>query len=335
MTQGNKNHQKISILSIVSGLTLLIVFSMVFSACGGASSADTGSAASMNAPAHSASGSSSGASSQSQQYGNKSGSATGGANNAPPQYLIKSLNVMFNVKDTRQAAIQLQSWISATDPRSSSAGSDYKQVSDNLYAVSLTFTVQSTLYPRIYSYLQSYTAQNGGQLVSFSESVQDVTNDYVDNQSRLTNLRGEQQRLLTLMSQAQALNDILNIEQRLTDVEGQIEQIEAHLNSLNGQITFYTVAITLQPLALAGPAPAPKDSSWSPAQIWQGAVAAAVAVGQVLLTITIWLLVFSIYIVPLAVLGLGVRWLRKKRMMQRIAPKVAPVAVASTSSQSE
>ena len=333
MTQENshKQHQKMSILSIVSGLTLLLIFSIVFSACGGAGASSAGTAASMNAPAHSAAGTSSGASSQSQQYGNKNGSASSDA----PQYLIKTLNVTFNVKDTRQAAVQLQSWISATDPRSSSAGTNYQQVGDNLYNVSLTFTVQSTLYPRVYSYLQSYTAQNGGQLVSFNESVQDVTNDYVDNQSRLTNLRGEQQRLLTLMSQAQALNDILNIEQRLTDVEGQIEQIEAHLNSLNGQLTFYTVAITLQPLTLAGPAPAPKDSSWSPVQIWQGAVSAAVAVGQVLLTITIWLLVFSIYIVPLAVLGLGVRWLRKKHMMQRIAPKVAPVAVTSTPSQSE
>ena len=39
----------------------------------------------------------------------------------------------------------------------------------------------------------------------------------------LTNLRGEQQRLLTLMGQAQSLSDVLTIEQRLTDVEGQIE----------------------------------------------------------------------------------------------------------------
>lgn len=330
MAQRNTHYQW---LSVFSGFTILIIFSIVLSACGGAgaSTASAGSSAVMNAPAHDAAGTSS----QSQQYGSKSTSTSTGTSVDAPQYLIKSLNVTLAVKDTRQAAIQLQSWISETDPRSSSAGTNYQQVGNNLYNVSLTFSVQSTLYPHVYTYLQNYTAQNGGQLVSFAETVQDVTNDYVDSQSRLTNLRGEQQRLLTLMGQAQALNDILNIEQRLTDVEGQIEQIEAHLNSLNGQVTFYNVAITLQPLTLAGPAPTPKGSSWSPAQIWQGAVSAAVAVGQVLLTVTIWLLVFSIYIIPLAALALVVRWLRKKRMMQRVLPKVSPVAVASTSSQSE
>lgn len=320
-------------LSVLSGFTILIIFSIVLSACGGGASTAS-SAGVMNSSSHAAAGV--GTSSQySSLQSSKNAGNTSNAGVDTPQYLIKSLNVILQVKDTRQAAIQLQSWMSATDPHSSSAGTNYQQVGNNLYNVSLTFSVQSTLYPRVYTYLQNYTTQNGGQLVSFAETVQNVTNDYVDSQSRLTNLRGEQQRLLTLMGQAQALNDILNIEQRLTDVEGQIEQIEGHLNSLNGQITFYTVAITLQPLTLAGTAPTPQGSSWSPAQIWQGAVSAAVAVGQVLLTVTIWLLVFSIYIVPLAVLGLAVRWLRKRRMMQRIAPKVAPVAVASTSSQSE
>ena len=65
--------------------------------------------------------------------------------------------------------------------------------------------------------------------VSYNETVQDETNDFLDTQSRLTNLRAEQPRLLTLLSQAQNLGDTLQVEQRLTDVEGQIENIEVHL----------------------------------------------------------------------------------------------------------
>src|SRR5258708_27812889 len=153
------------------------------------------------------------------------------------------------VKDTRQVASNLQSWINTTDPRSSSAGIDYEQTGDNLYTVSMTFSVGSTAYTQIEEYLASYVQQHGGKLLNLHESVQDVTNDYIDTQSRLTNLRGEQQRLLVLLSNTTALSDILTVEDKLTGVEGQIEDIESHLNALKNQTTFYTVTLNLQPLA--------------------------------------------------------------------------------------
>jgi len=49
----------------------------------------------------------------------------------------------------------------------------------------------------------------------------------------LQNLRVEQGRLQDLLSHAQALSDVLSIDQQLTDVEGQIESDEAQLNTLN------------------------------------------------------------------------------------------------------
>jgi len=172
----------------------------------------------------------------------------------------------------------------------------------------MTFSVQAALYPRIESYLNSYPALHNGRLISTTKSTQDVTGDYVDTQSRLKNLHGEQDRLLTLLSHASALGDILAIDQRLTDVEGQIEQIDAHLNQLNGQVSFYTIAINLQPSqAVLAPPPAP----WSPAKIWQDAVGAAGAFAQVLATMVIWLAVFSVYVIPLALLAwLVLRWRR-------------------------
>jgi len=52
-----------------------------------------------------------------------------------PQYLIKTLKVSMVVKDTRSVASAIQAWISSTDPRSSTAGSDYEATGDNLYNV--------------------------------------------------------------------------------------------------------------------------------------------------------------------------------------------------------
>ncbi len=224
----------------------------------------------------------------------------------PQQYLIKSLNITMEVKDTQRVANDLQSWMSTTDPLSTAENINYEQVGDNLYNISMTFSVQAALYPRIESYLNTYPTLHNGRLISTTKSTQDVSGDYVDTQSRLKNLRGEQERLLTLLSHASVLGDILAIDQRLTDVEGQIEQIEAHLNQLNGQVSFYTIAINLQPgQAVLSPPPAP----WSPAKIWQDALGAAVAFAQVLATALIWLAVFSVYVIPLVlIVWFVLRW---------------------------
>jgi len=294
-----KNHKWSILLQCIVALLALLV-----AGCGGAATSSSGSnGASIPAPAaHNA------ASSSNQQK-------TPGR---PQQYLIKTLNITMEVKDTQRVANDLQSWISATDPLSTAQNINYEQVSGNLYNVSMAFSVQASLFPRIESYLNNYPIQHNGRLLNTSMSTQDVSSDYVDTQSRLNNLRGEQQRLLTLLSHASALGDVLSIDQRLTDVEGQIEQIEAHLNSLNGQITFYNISISLQP----GQAALTPSTGWSVSTIWQNALSAAIVFAQVLATVFIWLLVFSVYIIPLALIVWFVRrWRRAQE--QRAAPAVA------------
>jgi len=294
-----KNH-KWSILL----LCIVVLLALLVAGCGGAVTSSSGSnGASIPAPA-----ARNAASSSNQQK-------TPGR---PQQYLIKTLNITMEVKDTQRVANDLQSWISATDSLSTAQNINYEQVGDNLYNVSMAFSVQASLFPRIESYLNNYPIQHNGRLLNTSMSTQDVSSDYVDTQSRLNNLRGEQQRLLTLLSHASALGDVLSIDQRLTDVEGQIEQIEAHLNNLNGQITFYNISISLQPSQAA----LTPSTGWSVSTIWQNALSAAIAFAQVLATVFIWLVVFSVYIIPLALIVWFVRrWRRAQE--QRAAPAVA------------
>ncbi|MDQ6660096.1 MAG: DUF4349 domain-containing protein [Chloroflexota bacterium] len=300
----------------------MVIFSLLLSACAGAGSASTSGTTTSAAPSNSGQSHSTGSAPTSNQ--NKS---TGAGKTVPdgPQYLIKSLNVGLAVNDTRKVAADLQSWVIATDPHATSAGTDYEQVSDNLYNVSMTFSVEASIYPQVYNYLRDYTLQHKGKLVAFNEKVQDVTNDFVDTQSQLKNLRGEQQRLLDLLSHAQALGDIITIEQRLTDVEGQIEQIEAHLKGLSGQTTFYNVSIMLQPSSTAA-VDNPGSTPWNPGQIWQNAFGAASIFGQGLATLFIWLVVFSIYILPIALLIWAFLWWRRRHF----APRVAPAAATTT-----
>ncbi len=276
---------------------ILAILTLLLAACGGsASTSSASSGLSANAPVHQV------ASTSSQSSSSFSGKNTKSTTSFGPQYLIKSLQVNMLVKDTRQVAGDLQSWIATTDPRSTSAGIDYEQTYDNLYNVNMTFSVTSAQYSQIEEYLAGYAQQHGGKLTSLHESVQDVTNDYIDTQSRLTNLRGEQQRLLTLLSNTSNLGDIIAVEGKLTDVEGQIEDIEAHLNLLKNQTTFYTVTIGLQPITPIAPPP-PTSTPWSLAQVLHDSWTTALGFGQGLAALLIWVVVFSIYLIPAAFIG--------------------------------
>jgi Domain of unknown function (DUF4349) len=218
-----------------------------------------------------------------------------------PPYLIKTLNVGLAVNDTRKTADDLQAWIAATDPKSTSAGINVESMDNNQFRISLNFRVQANLYPQIQQYLSNYASQHDGRLLNLQESVQDVSNDYVDTQSRITNLQTELQRLRDLLNRAQSLSDILSIEQRLTDVEGQLEQLEAHLQSLTGQVTFYSITIALQPLSSVVQ-PAPKQTSWDPGKVLHDAFSSAISFSQWLVTLLIWLAIFSIFIIPAALI---------------------------------
>lgn len=302
--------------------TGLIILALLVAACGAATT--TGASNSASAPIAGPAQHSVSTSANVNSSASLPGTPTTSKSSTTPsaaQYLIKSLAVNMEVKDTRRVAADLQGWISTTDPGSSSAGIDYEQVGDNLYSVSMQFEVQATDYTQVKLYLEDYTTQHGGKLLSLHETVQDVTNDFIDSQSRLRNLKGEQQRLLTLLSNTTALGDILSIEQRLTDVEGQIENTEAHINALSGQTTFYTVSISLQPIAFTPPPPPPPNSTWSGLKTLQDAWSASLAFGEVLATLFIWLLSFSIYIVPAAAIAWFV-WLRRRAHL--VAPMPAP-----------
>lgn len=240
--------------------------------------------------------------------------------NNGPQYLVKSLNVTIAMKDPQKAADALQSWISTTDPRSTSAGVNYTQAGNNTYNITLSFSVQTSLYPQIQHYLQNYAQQQKGQLVGFQETVQDVTTGYIDTQSQLKNLRGEQARLLDLLHNAQTLNDTLAIEQKLTDVEGKIETLEEQSNNLNHQLAYYTVTINIQPLDGTLPVqPAPQG--WSFGQTFHDAFAASFAFAQAVATFLIWLLAYSIYIIPIAIIAWFIRRWRKRIQVSTPTPK--------------
>lgn len=82
-------------------------------------------------------------------------------------------------------------------------------------------------------------------IVSKSETVTDVTLQYVDMESHKKTLQAEQSRLLELMGQVETIEDIITLENRLSEVRYQIESMEAQLRAMDNQVSYSTVYLTV------------------------------------------------------------------------------------------
>ena len=78
-------------------------------------------------------------------------------------------------------------------------------------------------------------------VISKTESVDDVTLQYVDTQSRMEALEAEQDRLLELMEQAETMSDLLEIEERLTQVRYELESVASQLRVMDNQVSYATI----------------------------------------------------------------------------------------------
>lgn len=87
---------------------------------------------------------------------------------------------------------------------------------------------------------------------------QDVTEEFVDSQSRLASMRATEQRLLSFLNQARTVEDALLVQEQLTLLQQDIEQTQGRINALSERAAFSLIEVTLRltPIAIgvdAGP----------------------------------------------------------------------------------
>ena len=82
-----------------------------------------------------------------------------------------------------------------------------------------------------------------GEVVSLVETGEDVTDNYVDLQSQLRNLKVSEQRLLELLSHTASVKDLLEAEKEVTRTRGEIEKIEGQLKQMDHRVDFAAVRV--------------------------------------------------------------------------------------------
>ncbi len=75
---------------------------------------------------------------------------------------------------------------------------------------------------------------------------EDVTDEYVDSQSRLTSMRATQLRLLSFLEQAEDVEDALAVQAELSRLQQQIEQTQGRLNFLEQTAAYSLIEVSLK-----------------------------------------------------------------------------------------
>ena len=144
------------------------------------------------------------------------------------------------------------------------------------------------------------------RVTSESTDSQDVTEEYVDLQSRLKNAEATESQYLALLEKAEDVEDILRIYDSLSRVRSEIEQIKGRMQYLERISSMALISVNLEPVTTAKPL---VRVGWNALEILKAAVRGIVIFGQWLGAAIICLVIF----IPVWGTILGIIWWRRRR----------------------
>jgi Domain of unknown function (DUF4349) len=171
------------------------------------------------------------------------------------------------------------------------------------------------------------------EVVTESQDAQDVTDQFVDLEARLTNLEALEVELVALLAEVREQPDadpakLLTVFNEVARVRGEIELLQGQLNYLEDVVALATLDVFLAPTSESVPI---VEEEWAPLQVARDSLRNLVSGLQ---DFADWAINFVIYTLPLLILVLGlpilVLWLiyrgwRKRHPRPEPAPAPDPI----------
>lgn len=153
--------------------------------------------------------------------------------------------------------------------------------------------------------------KEGAEEVS-AESIngQDVTQEYVDLSSRLTNLQATERQLQTIMESARKVEDVLAVQRELTTVRGEIETIQGRLQFFDEAAAFSSISVEVRP-----PQPGPvevQSAGWNPGETVENALGSLLQTVQFIVDSAITLIITAGPFVVLLGVPVWMIWRRRR-----------------------
>ena len=232
-------------------------------------------------------------------------SAVGSEDQALPEdfdrKIVKTAELGIRAENVRESAAQAQQI--AARFGGSTLSSQINQGGDSVYA-DLVLSIPSPEFEDALDELRGL----GKEVTTDSVTGEDVTEEFVDLQSRERNLLAAEQSLLDLYDRAQSVNDALSIERELTNIRGQIEQVQGRIEYLEERTALSQITLTIHPV----PNPKSSQPAWDPVRVVAQAWNASLLVLQTLATVVLSVVAFGWWLAPALVAGL-VWWRRRNR----------------------
>jgi hypothetical protein len=298
----------------------ILALALALVACGGSSaSAPTAAPASDNgaameaapaAPAQSASG---GATALDQGNPQPQAGAPAGQP-ALERLVIKTADLSLQVDSARDAEAALREMVGQLGGyvvKVETSGTDERMSSH------VIFRVPAERFDQALSGVQGLAKK----VVSRTVGGDDVTEEFVDIEARLGNLEATRDRLQSFLDKAVTVDDALKVNQSLSDLQGQIEQLKGRKQFLQNSASLSTISVTLSPLPAI--MPIVDEEGWQPLGVARAALRELVGFGQGLASIVIVALVWSPVWLPFVLLGLWLSRRMRRRVVQPKAPEAA------------
>ncbi len=114
--------------------------------------------------------------------------------------------------------------------------------SENLYGRNATITARIPAEK-----LDEFVSLVGdaATVVYNNTNVEDITSEYIDVESRIAALEAEQAALMEMIKKASDVNQLLDIQARLSEVNGNLESYKAQLKVFSEQVAMSTVTMNI------------------------------------------------------------------------------------------
>lgn len=133
-----------------------------------------------------------------------------------------------------------------------------------------------------------------GKIKSKIVRAEDVTEEFLDIQSRLKALRESEKRILKMLSEAEDLETVMKLENELANRRSEIERYEGRLRYLRERTTFCSINLTITEFRIVATPP----ETWTAVKVVADAWRELVKVLRVLATVGIWLGIWSMLWLP-------------------------------------
>lgn len=148
-------------------------------------------------------------------------------------------NVLTGMQEVEQIAANAGGFVSGSDLAIENPQDDE---SERRQIATVTIRVPNTAYGTVMNQLRGIAED----VKSETNNTSEVTEEYTDLESRLRTLEATELRYLDLLQEAETIDEILTVQDRLDGVVSQIEQIKGRLNLLDDLTELATITATLE-----------------------------------------------------------------------------------------